>query len=68
MAFASQTHGITGDATSQLAMVSYPTSVWFGLFQITLKKGPNLFSPEGIQNRVRRAECRDLTIYATGTR
>ena len=32
---ASQTHGITGDATSQQALVSYPTS-WYGLFHILL--------------------------------
>ena len=62
--FTSQTHRITGDATSQQAMVSYPTG-WFGLFQIALKKGPKLSSPEGIRTRVRRAESRDLTICAT---
>ena len=70
--------------TSQLALVSYPTSCLvisvivaslthgitgvaklpaIGLFQITLKKGPNLFSPEGIRNRAHRAEIRGLNHY-----
>ena len=61
MAFASQTQDYRR-CNLPASQVSKPTD---GLFQITLKKGPNLFSLEGIRNRVRRAGCRDLTIYAT---
>ena len=55
--FVSQTLGITGDANLPASDSSDCS-----------EKRPKLSSPEGIRTRVRRAESRDLTIYATGTR
>ena len=59
MAFASQTQDYRR-CNLPASQVSKPTN---GLFQIALKKGPKLSSPEGIRTRDRRAEIRGLNHY-----